>query len=35
MLAVTVDGLGKRLRKLWKEFMGEGKDEHRNDITSR
>ena len=31
LLPATVDGLGKRLRKLWKEFMREEKQEHRND----
>ena len=30
LLAATVDELCKRLRKLWKEFMREGKDECRN-----
>ena len=28
------DGLGKRLRKLWKEFMREKKHEHRNETVS-
>ena len=31
LLPATVDGLGKRLRKLLKEFMREEKHEHRND----
>ena len=29
-LPATPDGLCKRLRKLWREFMQEGKHEHRN-----
>ena len=33
LLAASVDGLGKRIRKLWKEFMREGKDEQRNQIV--
>ena len=32
-LPATVDGLCKRLRKLWKEFTREGKHEHRNEIV--
>ena len=34
-LPATVDGLGKRLRKLWKELMREEKHEHRDEIVSK